>query len=198
MCVYLWKIAGARWVRHERPSFFKSLCLVSATPWTATCQGSLSITNSRSLLKLKSIELVMPSNCLILCCPLLLLPSIFPSISHLSQSFPMNQLFASGGQSIGVSASTSVLPMNIQEWFPLGLTGGSPCSPRGSWESSLIPPFKCINSSVLSILAWRSPWTVEPMGSQRIGHDWAIFTHALTPLSFLYGPTLTSTHDYWA
>ena len=51
-----------------------------ATPWTAACQASLSITNSWSLLKLISIELVMPSNHLILCCPLLLLPSIFPSI----------------------------------------------------------------------------------------------------------------------
>ena len=50
------------------------------TPWTAACQASLSITNSRSLLKLKSIESVMPSNHLILCRPLLLLPSIFPSI----------------------------------------------------------------------------------------------------------------------
>ena len=51
-----------------------------ATPWTAACQASLSITNSRSLSKLISIELVMPSNHLIFCCPLLLLPSIFPSI----------------------------------------------------------------------------------------------------------------------
>ena len=51
-----------------------------ATPWTAACQASLSITNSQSLLKLMSIESVMPSNHLILCCPLLLLPSIFPSI----------------------------------------------------------------------------------------------------------------------
>ena len=55
-----------------------------ATPWTATCQASLSITNSRSLLKLMSIELVMPSNCLVLCCPLLLPPSIFPSIKVFS------------------------------------------------------------------------------------------------------------------
>ena len=59
-----------------------------------------------------SIESVMPSNHLILCRPLLLLPSIFPSI----KVFPMSQLFASGGQSIGPSASTSVLPMNIQHW----------------------------------------------------------------------------------
>ena len=88
------------------------------TTWTAACQASLSITNFQSLLKLMSIELVMPSNHLI-CGPLLLLPSIFPSIRVLQ----MNQLFTSGGQSIGVSAWASVLPMNIQDWFPLGLTG---------------------------------------------------------------------------
>ena len=64
-------------------------------------------------------KLVMPSNHLILCCPLLLLPSVFPSIG----SFPMSQFFTSGGQSTGVSASTSVLPMNTQDWFPLGWTG---------------------------------------------------------------------------
>ena len=82
-----------------------------ATPWTAACQASLSITSSQSLLKLISIVLVMPSNHLILCCPLLLLPSIFPSIT----SFPVSQFFASGGQSIGVSASASVLRMTIQD-----------------------------------------------------------------------------------
>ena len=65
-----------------------------ATPWTAAPQASLSITNSLSLLKLMSIESVMPSNHLILCCPLLLLPSIFPSI----RVFQMSQFFASGGQ----------------------------------------------------------------------------------------------------
>ena len=79
-----------------------------ATPWTAARQASLSFTISRSLLKLMSVESVMPSNHLILCRPLLLPPSIFPA----SGSFPMGQFFASGGQSIGVSAS--VLPMNIQ------------------------------------------------------------------------------------
>ena len=90
-----------------------------ATPQTAARQASLSITNSWSLLKLTSIELVMPSNHLILCRPLLLLPSVFPA----SGSFPMSQFVASGGQRIGVSASASVLPMNIQDWFPLGWTG---------------------------------------------------------------------------
>ena len=59
------------------------------------------------------------TNHLILCCPLLLLPSIFPSIG----SFPMNQLLASGGQSVGASVSGSGLPINIQGWYPLGLTG---------------------------------------------------------------------------
>ena len=83
------------------------------TPWIAAHQASLFITNSQSLLKLMSIESAMPFNHLILCHPLLLLPSIFPSI----RSFQMSQLFISGGQSIGVSASTSVLPMNTRTDF---------------------------------------------------------------------------------
>ena len=100
----------------ECPSLFSSVHLLSrvrlsATPWTAARQASLSITNSQSLLQPMSAELVMPSNHLILCRPLLLLPSIYPSIGF----FQMSQLFTSGGQSIGVSASTSVLPMNIQD-----------------------------------------------------------------------------------
>ena len=90
-----------------------------ATPWAAAHQTSLSITSSWSLLKLMSIESVMPSNHLIPCHPLLLPPSIFPGI----RVFSNGQFFISGGQSIGVSASASVLPMNIQNWFPLGWTG---------------------------------------------------------------------------
>ena len=89
------------------------------TPWTAACQASLTISNSQSLLKLMSIELVMPSSHLILCRPLLLPSSIFPSI----RIFSVSQFFTSGGQSIGVSASTSVLPMNNQDLSPLGWTG---------------------------------------------------------------------------
>ena len=97
---------------------FSSVQLLSCawlfeTPWTAAHQASLSIINSWSLPKLMPIESVMPSNHLILYRPLLLPPSIFPSI----------RVFASGVQSIGVSASASVLPMNIQNWFPLGWTG---------------------------------------------------------------------------
>ena len=75
-----------------------------ATPWTAARQASLSITNSQSLSKLMSIESVMPSNHLILCHPLFFLPSIFPSIRAFSN-----------GQSIVVSASASILPMNTQD-----------------------------------------------------------------------------------
>ena len=126
--------------------------------WTASRQAFLFITNSWSLLKLMSVESVMPSNHLVSCHPLLP-PSIFPSIG----SFLVSQFFASGGRSIGASASASVLPMNIQDWFPLGWTVGSPCSPRDSQESSPTPQFKRIN----------------------------YFT-----LSFIYSPTLTSTHDY--
>ena len=69
-----------------------------------------------------------------------------------SGSFQMRQFFASGGQSIGVSASTTVLPMNIQDWFPLGWLVGPPCSPRDSQESSPTPKFKSINSFSLSFL----------------------------------------------
>ena len=81
-------------------------------------QASLSITNSRSLIKLMPIELVMPSSHLILCRPLLLLPPSHPA----SGSFPMSQLFSWGGQSTGDSASASVLPVNTQDWSPSGWT----------------------------------------------------------------------------
>ena len=105
-------------------SSFQSLSRVRlfATPWTAACRASLSITNSQTLPKLMSIESVMQSNHLILCLPLLLLPSIFPK----SGSFLMSQLFAWGGQSIGASASASVLLMNIQDRFPVGWTSWNP------------------------------------------------------------------------
>ena len=89
------------------------------TPWTPAHQASLSTMNSQSLLKLMFIESVMPSNHLNLYCPLLLSLSILPA----SGSFPMSQFFPSHGQSIRASASASVLPMNITDWFPLGLTG---------------------------------------------------------------------------
>ena len=94
-----------------------------ATPWTTACQTSLSFTISRSLRKLTSVESVMLSNRLILCLPILLLPSVFPSIRVFSSS----QLFASDGQSTGTSASFSIGPTNAYsglissrtDWFEL-------------------------------------------------------------------------------
>ena len=134
-----------------------------ATPWTAACQASLSITNSQNLLKLMSTESVMPSNHLILCCPLLLLLSIFSQ--HQLSSFPVSQPFASGGQSIGVSASTSVLPVNTQDWSPLGWTGWISLHPRDSQKSFPAPQFESINSSVLSLRIWSNSlictWLLE-------------------------------------
>ena len=90
-----------------------------ATPRTAALLASLSFVISQSLLKLMSVELVMPSNHIILCHPLLLLPSVFASI----RVFSNESLFASGDRSVGASASVLVPPMNIQDLFPLGLTG---------------------------------------------------------------------------
>ena len=86
------------------------------TPWTAAHQVYLSITNSWRLLKRMSSKLVMPSNHLV---PFSSCLQSFPA----SGSFPVNQLFTLGGQGIEASASASILPMNIQDWFPLGLTG---------------------------------------------------------------------------
>ena len=85
-----------------------------ATPWTAARQASLSFTISQSSLKLMCIGSVTPSNHLVLYCPLLLLPSIFPSI-RVSGSLPVSWLFPSGGESIGTSASASVLPVTLHD-----------------------------------------------------------------------------------
>ena len=158
------------WSRHKElvTLSFISVQLFSrvqllATPCTVARQASLSITNSQSLLKLMSIELVIPLNHLILCLchPLLLLPSIFPSIRVFSNE---SVLCIRWPKSIGVSASASVLPMNIQDWFLLGLTG-------------------CI--SLLS------------KGLSRVFSNNTVQKHQFSVLSFLYGPTLISTHDYW-
>ena len=114
------------------------------TPWTAAHQASLSITNSWSLLKLMSIESMMPYNHLILCCPLLLPPSIFPSIRVFSNEsvlhirWPKYWIFSFNEYSGLIS-------------FRNGLVG-SPCCPRDSQESSPTPQFKNINSLALSFL----------------------------------------------
>ena len=99
--------------------FSHSVMSDSATPWTAACQASLSVTNSQSLLKLMSIELVMPSNISSPVVPFSSRLQSFPA----SGSFPMSQFFSSGGQRIGASASASVLPDDLpQRTLPLGLT----------------------------------------------------------------------------
>ena len=95
------------------------------------------------------IESVMPSNHLIFCHPLLLLPSVF---SRMRVWFKMSRLFTSGGQSIGASASASALLMNIQSWHPVGLTGLISYCPRDSQESSPTPQFKGTNSLAFSLL----------------------------------------------
>ena len=130
---------------------------VFLTPRTAAHQASLSFTNSLSLLKLMSSELVMPSNHLLLCHPLLL-PSIFPSIRAFSNESVLCIRWPEYW-SFSFSPSTEysgLISFRINCW--------SPWSPRDSQESSPTPQIKSINSSVLS---------------------------------FLYGPTLTSTHDHW-
>ena len=130
------------------------------TPWTAACQASLSITNSRSLLKLLSIESVMPSSHLILSRPLLLLPSIFPSIRVFSNESALHirwPKYWSFSFSISPSNEHPGLISFRMDWLDL-------LAVQGTQESSPTPQFKSINSSALS---------------------------------FLYSPTLTSTHDYW-
>ena len=134
---------GIRW---KTFSSVAQSCPTLCDPKIAASQASLSITNSRSLLRLTSIESVMPYSHLILCRPLLLLPPIPPSI----RVFPMSQLFTWGGQNTGVSALASFLPKNTQDWSPLEWTGWPPCSPRDSQESSPTPQFKSTNSSAPS------------------------------------------------
>ena len=142
-------------------SSVSQLCLTLCDPTDCSTPGFPVLTIFRNLLKLMSIESVMPSNHLILCHPLLLVPSTFPSIGVF---FLRSQLFASGGQSIGALASASVLTMNIQGWFHLDCLVWSPYCPRDSQESFPAPQFKSISSLALSLL---------------------------------YGPTLTSIHNYW-
>ena len=131
-----------------------------ATPWTAARQASPSITNSQSSLKLTSIESVTPSNHLILCRPLLLPLSIFPSIRVFSNE-PVLHIrwpkYWSFSFSICPSNEYSGLISFRMDWLDL-------LQSRGSQESSPTPQFKSINPSVFN---------------------------------FLYGPTLTSIHDYW-
>ena len=122
------------------------------TPWIAAHLVSLSITNFWRLLKLMSIESVMPYNHLILCCPLLLPPSIFPSKRVFSNESVLHII----GQSIGISASESVLPMNIQDWFPVGFDWLALLSVQGTLNSLLQH-----HSSKASILRHSAFFTVQ-------------------------------------
>ena len=118
------------------------------TQWTAASQISLSITNSQSLLKFMSIKSVMPSNHLILCCPLLLLLSIIPSIEIFSSESVLYIRWPKYW-----SFSFSIIPSKpVRTGFLQDRLVSSPCCPRDFQESSPTPQFKSINSSVLSFL----------------------------------------------
>ena len=144
-----------------------------ATPWIAARQASLSITNSQSSLKLKSIELVMPSSHLILCRLLLLLPPIPPNIRVFSNESTLRMR----GRSIGVSALASVLPKKTQDWSPLEWTGWISLQSKGLWRV-----FKSLKSlsRVLRIF-----WTPQFKSINSLA------------LSFLHSSTLTSIHAHW-
>ena len=134
---------------------FQSLSHIrhSVTPWNAAHQASLSTANSQSLLKLISIELVMPSNHLILCHPLLLQPSIFPSIRVFSNESILRirwPKYWSFSFNISLSDEHSGLISFGMDWLDLLIQVQG--SPRNSQESSPIPQFKSINSSALSFL----------------------------------------------
>ena len=112
MCIHIYQFSSVQLLSHVR---------LFATPWTTACQASLSIINSRSLLRLCPLSR---------CCHPTTSSSVIPFSSRLqsfpaSGSFQMSQLFASGGQNIGVSASTSELPMNIQDWLDLPAVQGT-------------------------------------------------------------------------
>ena len=130
------------------------------TPWTVACQASLFITNSRSLLKLMSIELVMPSNHLIPCYPLLLLPSIFPNIRIFSNKSALSIRWPKyWGFSFSISPSNehSGLIFLRTDWSDL-------LAPRDSQESSPTPQFKSITSSVLSFFIVQFSYPYMPTG----------------------------------
>ena len=165
-------------IKQKKPDTKESYCIIPlivvvqsqshtwlfAAPWAVAHQSPLSSTISQSLLKFMSTELVMISNHLILCCPLLLCLQSSPA----SRSFPVNLSFVSGGQTIGASVSATVLPMNIQGWFPLELTGFISLRSKG---------LSRIFSSLKALLQFESINSL--------------------PFILLYGPTLTSVHDYW-
>ena len=136
------------------------------TPWTAARQASLSLTISQSLLKLLCVELVMPSKYLVLCHPLLLLPSIFPrvfcNLSGLRIKWPK----------YWTSASASVLPMNIQDWFPLGLK--LKLQHFGHWDEELT--------------YWKRTWCWEKLraGGEEGNRGWDGWMASLTQWTWVW------------
>ena len=123
------------------------------TPWTAACQASLAIINSWSLLKLMSIELMTPSNHLTPCCPLLLLPSVFPSKRIFSnKSLLCIRWWKYWSFSFIRTEYSSVLPMNIQDWFPLGSTGWISLQSKGLLRVFPNTTVQSISSLVFSFL----------------------------------------------
>ena len=120
----------------------------SAIPWTAACQASLPITTSKSLLKHMSTESVMPSKHLILCCLLLLLPSIFPNI----RVFPNESVLCIRWPKCWNFSFSINVPMNIQDWSPLGWTGWISLQSNGLSRVFPTPEFKSISSSALRFL----------------------------------------------
>ena len=134
-------------------------CLTLCYPWTATRQASLSITTSRSLLKFRSIKSVMPSNHLILCCPLLLLPYIFPST--------------------GVFSNEPVLRIRWPKYWSFSFR----ISPSNEYSG-------------LIFFGWTGWISLQPKGLSRVISNTTVQKHRFFSTQ-LYGPTLTSKHDYW-
>ena len=122
-------------------------CLTISDPMDGSMSGLPVYHQLLEFTQLMSIESVMPSNHLILCCPLLLLPSIFPRIRVFSNEWILRIRWPK----FGVSALTSVVPTPTQDWSPLGWTDSS-CCPRDSQGSSPTPQIKSINSLTLSFL----------------------------------------------
>ena len=115
-------------------------------------------------------------------------PLSSPSPPALNFSQHQGQLFTSGGQSIRVSASTSVLPMNTQDWSPLEWLVGFPCSPRDSQESSLTPQFKSINSLVLSLLYSPTLTTIALTRQTFVGKVMSLLLNMLSRLIITFLP----------
>ena len=135
--------SGLTEITQTSVQFNRSVVSDSENPWTGACQAFLFIASFWSLLKLMSVELVMPSNRLILCRPLLLPPSVFPSIRVFSTE---SVLHIRWPKYWSFSFSASVLPANIPDCLPLGLTGLIALCPRDSQEFSPTPQCISINS----------------------------------------------------